>query len=65
MVYNEPTISYSARLTGIPLIKLPGRKQRTVLDERRGSINCECRQTFHQAHKTIRRRRELAFDGSR
>ena len=47
-------------LTGIPHIKLPGPKQRAILDESHSSITHECRQQSNQAHKTIYRRRELA-----
>ena len=52
-------------LTGIPHIELPGPKRRTILDESYRSITHERRQPSHRAHKTISRRRELAFDGQR
>ncbi len=48
-------------LTGITHIKLPGPKYRTILDESHCSFTHECRQPSNQAHKTISRRRELAF----
>ena len=47
--------------TGITHIKLPGPKYRTILDESHCSFTHECRQPSNQAHKTISRRRELAF----
>ena len=53
------------RLTGIPHIKLPGPKHRTILDESHSRFTHEYRQPSNQAHKTIRRRRELVFDGQR
>ena len=51
-------------LTGITHIKLPGSKQRTILDESHRSITHGCRQPSNQAHKTISRRGELAAPGS-
>ena len=51
-------------LTGITHIKLPGSKQRTILDESHRSISHGCRQPSNQAHKTISRRGELAAPGS-
>ena len=50
--------------TGITHIKLPGSKQRTILDESHRSISHGCRQPSNQAHKTISRRGELAAPGS-
>ena len=50
--------------TGITHIKLPGSKQRTILDESHRSITHGCRQPSNQAHKTISRRGELAAPGS-
>ena len=47
--------------TGISYIKLPGPKERTMLDENHGSITHQSRQPSNQAQKTISRRRELAF----
>ena len=47
-------------LPDISHIKLPGRKQRTRLDESQGSNIDQRRQTSHQAHKTISQSRELA-----
>ena len=49
---------------GITHIKLPGSKQRTILDESHRSISHGCRQPSNQAHKTISRRGELAAPGS-
>ena len=46
-------------------IKPPGSKQGTILEESGRTITHERRQPSHQAHKTIRRRRELVFDGQR
>ncbi len=51
-------------LAGILDIMLPRPRQCTILDESQGSIAHGCRQPSHQAHKTICRRRGLAFDGS-
>ena len=51
-------------LPGITHIKLPGSKQRTILDESHRSITHGCRQPSNQAHKTISRRGELAAPGS-
>ena len=51
-------------LPGITHIKLPGSKQRTILDESHRSISHGCRQPSNQAHKTISRRGELAAPGS-
>ena len=51
--------------SGITHIKLPGSKQRTILDESHRSITHGCRQPSHRAYKTICRRGELAFDGQR
>ena len=51
-------------LAGITHIKLPGSKQRTILDESHRSITHGCRQPSNQAHKTISRRGELAAPGS-
>ena len=51
-------------LSGITHIKLPGSKQRTILDESHRSISHGCRQPSNQAHKTISRRGELAAPGS-
>ena len=53
-----------AFLAGITHIKLPGSKQRTILDESHRSISHGCRQPSNQAHKTISRRGELAAPGS-
>ncbi len=50
--------------SGITHIKLPGSKQRTILDESHRSISHGCRQPSNQAHKTISRRGELAAPGS-
>ena len=49
---------------GITHIKLPGSKQRTILDESHRSITHGCRQPSNQAYKTISRRGELAAPGS-
>ena len=51
--------------TGIPHIKPPGPRQRTIIDESHGSFTHECCQRSNQAHKTISRRPRLAFDGQR
>ena len=51
-------------LAGITHIKLPGSKQRTILDESYRGITHGCRQPSNQAHKTISRRGELAAPGS-
>ena len=51
-------------ISGITHIKLPGSKQRTILDESHRSISHGCRQPSNQAHKTISRRGELAAPGS-
>ena len=50
-------------LAGIPHIKLPGPKYLNIFDESYICLTHECRQPSHQAHETIRCRRELAFDG--
>ena len=55
---------WESPLTGITHIKLPGSKQRTILDESHRSITHGCRQPSNQAHKTISRRGELAAPGS-
>ena len=55
---------WTALSAGISHIKLPGPKHLTIFDESHSSLTHECRQPSHQAHKTIRRRRELVFDGS-
>ena len=49
---------------GITHIKLPGSKQRTILNVSHRSISHGCRQPSNQAHKTISRRGELAAPGS-
>ena len=50
-------------LADIPHIKLPGSRQRTMLDESHSSFSHEYRQPPNQAHKTIWPRRELVFSG--
>ena len=61
---NRATKFCTAGSTGIPHIKPPGPKRRTILAESHRSTTHECRQPSHQAHKTIRRRRELVFERS-
>ena len=61
----RPSLSKLAEaIAGITHIKLPGSKQRTILDESHRSISHGCRQPSNQAHKTISRRGELAAPGS-
>ena len=57
------TMEVGLTLSEIPHIRLPGPKQRTMLDESHGSITHQRRQPSNQAHKTIWPRRELAFSG--
>ena len=57
-------VNLDGMVTGITHIKLPGSKQRTILDESHRSITHGCRQPSNQAHKTISRRGELAAPGS-
>ena len=59
-----PSARRAVTLSGITHIKLPGSKQRTILDESHRSISHGCRQPSNQAHKTISRRGELAAPGS-
>ena len=61
---NVPKGVIAILLAGITHIKLPGSKQRTILDESYRGITHGCRQPSNQAHKTISRRGELAAPGS-
>ena len=61
----DDNLRAQVKVTGITHIKLPGSKQRTILDESHLSITHERRQPSHRAYKTICRRGELAFDGQR
>ena len=61
---GQATVADSGLSSGITHIKLPGSKQRTILDESHRSITHGCRQPSNQAHKTISRRGELAAPGS-